>query len=429
MFETLCEMMQPRVTSAVWLKGFGTGAMRVIVAVAMALACASCSFIPRDTFTASEQSIAQVPGMPNVRFYADASSAELRAFESRWNLKTAINATGRFDILALSGGGYDGAYGAGVLAGWTASGTRPRFTIVTGVSAGALIAPLAFVGPEYDRELQEAFTGGLSQVLGDIGGLSLLGGADVRRSSLIDIISKFVDQRLLRAVAIESAKGRHLLIVTTNLDAQRAVVWDMGAIAASGHPDARRLFIEVLAASASIPGVFAPALIEVEARDTGRRFKELHVDGGATTQVFVVPDAVLVSGVGIAKPAGAKTHVWVVMNNRLTPQFEVVEGGILPIASRSFSTLIKSEAKSTLLATAAFVGKGNFNLTYIDDGVNAFIKENTPPGTTPGFNTAYMHAVFQYGYRKALTSAHWEKQVPVPEGMKARVRAIAASMR
>src|SRR5262249_31607986 len=159
-------------------------------------------------------------------------------------------------ILAISGGAYDGAYGAGVINGWTASGTRPRFTVVTGVSAGALIAPFAFLGPEYDSRAAEAFTSGVASVLGDVGGaLMLLGTPDLRRQTLSDLVEKHIDRAMLDAIAAEHARGRHLLVVPTNLDAQRAVVWDMGAIAASRNPDALQLFRDVLVASASIPGV------------------------------------------------------------------------------------------------------------------------------------------------------------------------------
>jgi Patatin-like phospholipase len=383
----------------------------------------ACSFIPRDSFTARDQSSAMVPGIPGARFWVDGSKEELRAFLRNSTLTAAISITGGFDVLAISGGAYDGAYGAGVINGWTAAGTRPKFAIVTGVSAGALIAPLAFLGPDYDGEISDAFTGGVAQVLGDIGGVfSLLGTPDFRRSSLVDLVDKFVDARLLRAVAIEHAHGRRLFIVTTNLDAQRGVVWDMGAIAASGLPNARELFRDVLVASASIPGVFGPTFIEVEAN--GRRFREMHVDGGATTQVFILPDVILATGMGIANPKGAPAHIWVIVNNRMTPQFEVVEAGLLPTISRSFSTLIKSSAKQTLFATAEFTGRERFNLTYIDDRFDVWLKNNYGPDVTPGFNTPYMKALFRYGYNKALSGQLWTHEVPLP-GSPTRARDIA----
>ncbi len=384
---------------------------------------AACSFIPREQFTTDEQAIARVPAAPHARFWVDGGRDELQAFLHSTPLSSAILSTGRFDILAISGGAYDGAYGAGVINGWTASGTRPRFTIVTGVSAGALIAPFAFLGPEYDNRAAEAFTSGVASVLGDVGGaLSLLGTPDLRRQTLSDLVEKHIDRTMLEAIAAEHAKGRHLLVVTTNLDAQRSVVWDMGAIAASRSPDALQLFKDVLVASASIPGIFAPTYIEVEAN--GHRFREMHVDGGATTQVFIVPDIILATGMGIANPKRAPTHVWVIINNHITPQFEVVESGVLSTISRSFSTLIKNSAKTTLFATSRYLWKKQFNLTYIDSRFDEGLKAYAGPNVKPGFNEAYMKALYRYGYEKARTSELWTHQVPLPGGA-SRFREIA----
>ncbi len=395
------------------------------IAFISAFLLSACSFIPRDSFTAREQSAAQIPGIPNARFWVDGTDAELHEFLKGSVLSSAIAYTGSFDVLAISGGAYEGAYGAGVINGWTSTGSRPKFAIVTGVSAGALIAPLAFLGPNYDAEMREAFAGGVAQVLGELGGVfALLGSPDVRRSSLVDLVDKFVDARLIRAVAAEHAKGRRLFIVTTNLDAQRGVVWDMGAIAASGQPGSRELFRDVLVASASIPGVFGPTYIEVEAN--GRRFKEMHVDGGATTQVFILPDVVLATGMGIANPKHAPSHVWVVINNHLTPQFEVIESGVLPAISRSFSTLIKNDAKETLFATSGIVGRDRFYLTSIDNGFDDWLKAIYGPDVTPGFNTAYMQALYRYGYEKARSNHLWTHEVPLAPGASQRPMSTAA---
>ncbi len=385
---------------------------RAMILSLVTLALAACSFIPRDAFTAQEQSNAGIPGIREARFWVDGTGDELRNFLRGSVLSSANRSAGIFDVLAISGGAYDGAYGAGVVAGWSASGGRPKFAIVTGVSAGALIAPLAFLGPEYDDEIKEAFSGGVAQVLGDLGGIfSLLGTSELRRQHLVDLVDKFVNERLMRSVAHEHALGRRLFIVTTNLDAQRGVVWDMGAIAAAG-PAYRELFRDVLVASASIPGVFGPTYIEVEAN--GHRFKEMHVDGGATTQVFVLPDVILATGMGISNPKAGSTRIWIVINNHIEPQFDVVEAGLLPTISRSFSTLIKNDAKDTLFATEAFVGRDRFNLTAIDSGFDAWLKAN--PGASPGFNTAYMQLLYRYGYEKALSGHLWLNQVPLPGG-------------
>ena len=173
---------------------------------------------------------------------------------------------------------------------------------------------------------------------------------------MVDLVDRFVDAKLLRAIAAEHALGRRLNVVTTNLDAQRGVVWDLGAIASQG-PRARELFRDVLVASASVPGLFAPTYIDAVGPD-GHRFREMHVDGGASTQVFILPEVIPATGMKIRGP----THVWVIMNNHLTPRFEVVEAGFLPTTLRSLSTMIKSSSKQTLFATAELLGHDRFNL-------------------------------------------------------------------
>ncbi len=381
---------------------------RTFVFGASATVLAGCSFIPREPFTAREQAIAEIPGIPNARFWVDGSEAEFRDFLRGTALASPTGAAGGFDVLALSGGAYDGAFGAGVIGGWTSTGTRPRFTFVTGVSAGALIAPFAFLGPDYDTELHAAFSYDAAQMLGDLGGIfSLLGTADLRHGMLQNLVDKFIDERLLASVAAQHAQGRRLLILTTNLDAQRGVVWNMGAIA-TGGPQYRELFRDVLVASASIPGIFGPTYIEVNAN--GHSFKEMHVDGGATSQVFVLPDVAFDRGGRVAEPKN-RPRIWIVMNNHITPQFEVVEAGLLTTVSRSFSTLIKNDAKSVLLATLAYVGNDRFNLTSIDNGFDEWLQAN--PSVRPGFNSPYMAALYRYGYEKALSGHLWSKQVPL----------------
>jgi hypothetical protein len=186
------------------------------------------------------------------------------------------------DILALSGGGAGGAYGAGVLTGLTLAGSRPRFEVVTGVSTGALIAPFAFLGPEWDEKLREAYGGGATGNLLQSRGVAALWDVGVFDGKpLRELVERFVTDELVAAVAKESASGRLLIVATTNLDREETVIWDMGAIAMQGGPAARDLFRNVLVASASVPGVFPPVMIQVE--KDGQIYQEMHVDGGAST--------------------------------------------------------------------------------------------------------------------------------------------------
>ncbi|HEX2656257.1 MAG TPA: patatin-like phospholipase family protein, partial [Xanthobacteraceae bacterium] len=218
----------------------------------------------RQPYTESEQRIAQIPGIPDARFWGDSENSFARALPSiagPW--------------LALSAGGGDGAYGAGVLNGWSRSGQRPTFSVVSGVSTGALIAPFAFLGSRYDRILHERFVNVTAADIFEVGetGESLLNTWPLKK-----LISQSISDELVSEVAAEHQLGRRLFIVTTNLDAERPVVWNMGAIASAPHAEAPKLFRDVLLASASIPAVFPPVYIKVTA--DSRSFEEMHVDGG-----------------------------------------------------------------------------------------------------------------------------------------------------
>ena len=298
-------------------------------------------------------------------------------------------------VLALSGGGADGAFGAGLLAGWSARGTRPQFTLVTGASAGALIAPFAFLGPAYDETLRSVFaTGEMANLLQSEGLAGLFGTGLYKTQPLRDLIARHVDGSMLAAIAREHRAGRRLYIVTTNLDAQRtAILWDMGVIADSGDPGALDLFRNVLTASASIPGVFSPMLIEVEA--DGRRSAEMHVDGGVTTNVLILPEALLVSGTPVFPP-DARPKVYVVMNSKLAPDFEVVKASTLQIVRRWF--LLKHPCapirairclRPTVLPKLPELG---LQL--------ASINSDYPKSDTIGFDLAYMQQLFDYGYQR-----------------------------
>jgi hypothetical protein len=375
--------------------------------VVLVVALAGCSSLQRTPFSAQDQGNAQIPGIPGARFWADTAPKDLQIAMHLDPMHAYARRTGSMNLLALSGGASDGAFGAGVLAGMTASRARPQFVYVSGVSAGALIAPFAFLGPSYDKALTDAFTDGRAAPIGEGGIFSLLFSQESRREALFGLVASIANEDLLRRIAEEHAKGRRLFVVTTNLDAQRAVVWDMGLIASSRAPGALKLFRDVLTASSSIPGVFSPTLIEVEAN--GRRFAELHVDGGATTQVFTVPEGILAAGQIKNLPGGqVPATLYVIINNRLTPDFEVVEGSTLPVLGRSLSSLIKSHARLTLVATQEFArnqGIG-FNVTYIAD--------DFPREPKPSFETPYMRSVYDYGYRKAANRRFWESTIPFP---------------
>ncbi|WP_262266103.1 patatin-like phospholipase family protein [Microvirga yunnanensis] len=362
---------------------------------------AACGTLPRTPYTATDAASSEVLGVPGVRRYADEPAA---AFRADATALAARPARMPLTYLALSGGGAYGAYGAGVLNGWTAAGIRPEFTFVSGVSTGALIAPFAFLGPSYDAKLREVYTSGVAESLLDspdllnvVFGSSLFGGRRLR-----ELIARSVDDAMLAAVAAAHANGRRLFVVTTNLDSQRAVIWDMGRIASSGSPQALGLFRDVLAASASVPGVFPPRLIDAEAN--GRRFEEMHVDGSVMAPVFTLPDTVLLAS---APPLrGPRVNIYVLMNNKVDPDFQVVPDKAAEIGGRAASTSVKAQTKSVLFGTYAAAQRNGFgfNLTFIDQDV--------PSSTSAGFDTAYMRRLYQYGFEKARSGRLWVRRPP-----------------
>ena len=334
-----------------------------VVVALCSLACmlAACATVERATYSATEAKRATIEGFGEIRMWADAPPETF----DRSSFRPRQQPNKPFTYLALSGGGGDGAFGAGVLNGWTESGTRPEFTVVSGVSTGALIAPFAFLGPSYDATLKELYTSGLASsfaaspnAFGALFGSSIFDGQPLR-----DAISHYATSELLQAIAAEHAKGRRLLVVTTDLDAARPVLWDMGAIASSRSPRALALFRQVLTASASVPVAFPPMLIQASAE--GHSIEEMHVDGGVSTQVFTFPDRLLQQRDGAKRTFALKPSIYVIMNGRTSPAFESVENGTRAIAVRSLSLKSTRETQSYLAATYQFAKRNGlgFNMT------------------------------------------------------------------
>lgn len=397
----------------------GAPELRVVAAIgaiAMAVSlCAGCATAPaappRVPFTEADHRAAEVVGMPGVRFWVDSPDS----FQ-RWREQNAGRATPLTNAreqeqglvwLALSGGAEDGAYGAGVLNGWSVAGTRPEFTVVSGVSTGALIGLLAFLGPQYDSQLASVYTQtARDDIYRSKGRAAVLGSSILDETPFRMRVAEIVDTKLLAEVAREHAKGRRFLVVTTNLDAQRGTVWDMGAIAASGHPASLKLFRDVLIASASPPGLFSPTYIDVEAN--GRRFQEMHVDGAIGDPVFSPAD-VLVLTRGMAAPeTQIKRALYILVNNKLRPQFEVVDNSTIPIVYRSFSTIGLRNLTAEVYRAHRVAREHDidFNLTFIDREFRSKPAE--------AFDLEYRRQLYAHGRERALTQEVWTKTPPGP---------------
>lgn len=334
----------------------------------------------RAAFTAAESLQARVGQIRDARFFAD--SAE----EYRAALASAARAR-QEPWLVLSGGGENGAYAAGLLNGWSEAGTRPRFGVVTGISTGALVAPLAFAGPAADPALKEAYTAISAADVFEFGGT---GQSLTDTWPLSKLIERFVTPDLLARVADEHRQGRRLFVLTTNVDLQRPVAWNMGAIAAEGSASSLKLFRDILLASAAIPGVFPPVEIGVEAG--GKAFTEMHADGGITTPFFVAPEAV-VAGLAGARSALTSQPVYVIVNAQLRPEFQVTERSTLSILGRSLGVAVKAASRAALAAHAGFAQRSGLKMQF------THIDERFDLSATAPFDQAYMQALFAHGER------------------------------
>lgn len=364
--------------------------MRLATAMGLAVLLAGCASTARAPYTPAEETQAAIPGIPAARFWADESEHMIASVRQ-------MGAMSAVKFLALSGGGAAGAYGAGFLACWTKTGQRPQFSVVSGASVGALIAPFAFLGPAYDPVLTQMFTSGETEGLLQFAGLpGLFGTGLFRDEPLARLVDRYVTPQLLAAIAAEHAKGRVLMVVTTNLDSQRTAIWDMGVIASSQDPHALALFKSVLLASASIPGVFPPELIEVQAN--GRSFSEMHVDGGVTTNILVIPEAILTTRLALK---GAGVEVYAIVNGKLGPDFSLVEPQVLSIFQRAFETTIKANTRNALIASTEFLRRlgGRLQVTAIPktaEGIDA-----------TDFNTAKMTRLYNFGCATAQSGNRW----------------------
>lgn len=332
----------------------------------------------RPDFTADDQAAAIIPGVPNARFWSDSEKDFL-----------AVLPTAPGPWLCLSTGGGDGAFGAGLLNGWSESGKRPEFSVVTGVSTGALMAPYAFIGSSQDAGLKRAYT---EYNAGDIF-------EDVKTpESLVDtwplkrLIAKEVSPELLAQVAEQYRRGRRLLVQTTNLDAQRGVVWNMGAIAAKGDEAALKLFRDVLAASTAIPGLFPPVMIDVEVN--GKKTQEMHADGGLSAQLYVAPESMLNTSAQSKIPA---TALYLIANNRLTPEFQMTERSLIFVLGHSIAVGVQSMLRMNIDRAFAAAKRDGipFYLSYPALGADQQGKG--------AFDTEFMKGLFENGVTRGKT--------------------------
>lgn len=375
--------------------------VRLALVACLVLATGACvsgersSFGPEARLGAIPMGLV-TPDHEPYRFYLD-DPAQVAVFEARLRAGIPIGPDGHLDLVALSGGGSNGAFGAGVVAGWTTSGARPDMEVVTGVSTGALAAPFVFLGPDWDDELAEAYTGGAASTLLQPQGLGVFFGSGLYKGDpLRDLVERYVDEAVIEAVAAEAARGRLLLVATTDLDAQRGVVWDMGAIALRGGPQALALFRNVLIASASVPGAFPPVLIPSEGG--GQQFEEMHVDGGVATPFLALPETFWSYQDESGALNGARIHV--IVNGRTGPAFKVTEDSMGRVLSRSLDTLMLTSLVNTLAGNRAFAERNGIEFRY------ATLPDDAA-GDPLDFSVESMRKIYEVGRAGAADGSIW----------------------
>ena len=385
----------------------------ICTVVATALGgCATLERLPAVTYAQAKQ--VEILDIPDARFYVSESKQILDMAikaNQRRNMTRGVSATRNF--LAISGGGDDGAFGAGLLVGWSDRGDRPEFDVVTGVSTGSLSAPFVFLGRPYDPQLKAVYTETSASDVFERNALlgALTGDALTNNAPLRAMISRYLDDEMIRRIGEEYGKGRLLFILTTNLDQARPVIWNIGAIAASNNPKARELIIDVLLASTSIPVVFPPVMLDVTV--DGQRHQEMHVDGGTIAQAFLYPPSISLRTGAARAGINEKTLrterkrvAYVIRNGRFTRPEESVQLRTIAIAKEALSTMTASSGvndtyRMFLLARRDGV---SFNLASISDDFDV-------PYKGP-FNEEYMRSLYDYGYRKARAGYPWQKAPP-----------------
>ena len=359
---------------------------------------------------------ASVLGLTNERFFfpwdGDAFRTEVLAAQER---ARQIHGTPRrgqertIEMLAISGGGENGAFGAGLLNGWTEAGNRPTFSLVTGVSTGALTAPFAYLGPRYDAALKAVYTDITPKDVleqRNILSAALFEDALADNAPLFRTISTHLNEAMLADIARAYGRGRLLLIGTSDMDAQVPVAWNIGAIAASGHPNALDLVRRLLLASAAIPGAFPPVMIDVTL--DGNTYQEMHVDGGAFTQLFLYPRSVtherrahLRQGDHV-QPARA----YIIRNGRLTPNPARTERQTFVIAQRAIASMISASGFNDVarIRNTTREDKVDFNL--------AAIGPDFPDEAKEPFEQAFMRRLYDHAFAQARVGYPWLKDIP-----------------
>ena len=322
---------------------------------------------------------------------------------------TPITVSGdQLNILALSGGGANGAFGAGILIGLEESGQLKDYSIVTGISAGALMAPFVFIGGDAFSRMKDVMLNiNDKSVLGKKNFLNtVFKDAFTDGENLYQFIAEAFPEPMIEQIAAQHRSGKRLFIGTTHFDSGELVIWNIGAIANSDMPDKSELIYKVLAASASIPGVFPPQFIDVE--HEGEIFEELHVDGGLATQVFFNPSNFDYQQISDALGLETPPQLDVIRNGALKAPYHSLRDKGLDLVAKSVSSLTLAQTRGDLYRMKYISEINNIDMqfTYIERDFG-YAKR-----TKDMFDEHYLLTIYEYGYYKATHGKPWVTELP-----------------
>ena len=301
-------------------------------------------------------------------------------------------------ILMISGGGSNGAFGAGVACGNIDKYTLPDFNIVTGVSTGALQATAVFIGKDGKNILKEAYTTITEDDVVDKYFFPLLQNSLSSNKRLKALINKYITDRVVDLVARQHRLGRRLYVTTTDLNNSRVVVWELSAIAASGLADRCDLYRKVLLASASVPAFYPPVPFTVTIN--GRDYCQHHSDS-TTKSLFFCPWM-------LEEFDFNSISAYAIVNHQLPGEPRRIENGISGMLKAMVKDMLKARAYYGLIETAQMMRQHRAKFYFV-----AIPNDMTLEHDELDFDQIEMQLLFNRGYKMVIGGDSWLQELPL----------------
>ncbi|HVP83677.1 MAG TPA: patatin-like phospholipase family protein [Rhizomicrobium sp.] len=353
---------------------------------------------------------------PSVQSDTSAYGSALSALPMR----SDVPARSQVNILVLSGGGAWGAYGAGFLNGWSArypqlGEPRPQFDVVTGVSTGAIIAPFALLGPDYDGRIADAFRGVSSDTLfrqRSVLGLPFWNSLKDPEPMRKEIAAALDDDAIVH-LARAAAEHRSLWVGAVNFDSGAFTEFDLSQIAAAEPPDdARKAMVQRILAASAIPGYFPPRFIG----------GCMYMDGAVRENLFLaqIGDAIR-SAMGGRTDRPAVTNIYAIINGPMAPHPHLTDNTLVGVGVRGFEIAADQIQLASLREVYDYAKAHGYHFAWTSaDDVIARPGEppsadrcEAPETTTAQFTAVFTACLFDAGKRKAMAApAPWRSNRP-----------------